>query len=72
MVLCNVNSLNIKEHHMLKCLEKKKKVFNVHIVPLTKPADRIDQYDKDNIDIMDNGNIIINSKHSKQNNTGLR
>jgi len=54
---------------MLKCLERKKNSFNVHIVPLTKPLDRIDQYDKDNIDIVDNGNITINSKHSKQNNT---
>ena len=54
---------------MLKCLEKKKDSFNVHIVPLTKPVDIIDQYDKDNIDIVDNDNIVINSKHSKQNNT---
>ena len=54
---------------MLKCLEKKKGLFNVYIVPLTKPLDIIDQYDKDNIDIIDNGNIIINSKHSNQNNT---
>ena len=69
MVLCNTNQLNIKDHHMLKCLEKKKGLFNVYIVPLTKPLDIIDQYDKDNIDIIDNGNIIINSKHSNQNNT---
>lgn len=54
---------------MLKCLEKKKDSFNVYIVPLTKPVDRIDQYDKDNIDITDNTNIIINSKHSTQKNT---
>ena len=69
MVLCNNNQLNIKNHHMLKCLEKKKDSFNVYVVPLTKPLDRIDQYDKDNIDIVDNKNIIISSKHSKQNST---
>ena len=63
MVLCNNNSLNIKSHHMLKCLEKKKNSFNVYIVPLTKPIERIDQYDKDNIDIVDT-NIIIKSKHT--------
>ena len=69
MVLCNINSLNIKNHHMLKCLEKKKDSFNIYIVPLTKPINIIDQYDKDNIDIVGNNNIIINSKHSNQNNT---
>ena len=63
MVLCNNNSLNIKNHHMLKCLEKKKDSFNVYVVPLTKPIDRIDQYDKDNIVIVNNDNIIIKSKH---------
>ena len=68
MVLCNKNSLNIKNHHMLKCLEKKKGSFNVYVIPLSKPIDIIDQYDKDNIDIVCNDNII-NSKHSKQTNT---
>ena len=62
MVLCNKNELNVKNHHMLKCLEKKKNLFNVYVVPLTKPIDRIDQYDKGNIDIE---NIVIKSKHSK-------
>jgi len=65
MVLCNTNSLNVKEHHMLKCLEKKKNSFHVYIVPLTKPVYRIDQYDKDTIAIEDNKDISINSKHSK-------
>jgi len=54
---------------MLKCLEKKKNAFNVHIVPLSKPVDRIDQYDTHNID---NSNIIISSKHSKQNDHGSK
>jgi len=65
MVLCNINQLNIKNHHMLKCLEKKKDSFNVYVIPLTKPIDRIDQYDKDkdNIVIVNNDNIIIKSKH---------
>jgi len=63
MVLCNINQLNIKNHHMLKCLEKKKDSFNVYVIPLTKPIDRIDQYDKVNIVIVNNDNIIIKSKH---------
>jgi hypothetical protein len=52
---------------MLKCLEKKKDSFNIYVLPLTKPVNRIDQYDKDNIDIdiENNKNIIINSKHKK-------
>ena len=66
MVLCNINQLNIKNHHMLKCLEKKKDSFNIHVLPLTRPVNRIDQYDKDNIEnIENNKNIIINSKHKK-------
>ena len=65
MVLCNKNSLNVKDHHMLKCLEKKKNLFDVYIVPLTKPVNIIDQYDKDTIDIEENKDISINSKHSK-------
>ena len=69
MVLCNKNQINIKNHHMLKCLEKKKNAFDVYIVPLTKPIDRIDQYDKDNIDIVGNDNIIIKSKNSNHHNT---
>ena len=67
MVLCNNNSLNIKEHHMLKCLEKKKHSFHVYVEPLTKPINRIEQYDKDTIDIVAE-NIISISKHSNQNN----
>ena len=66
MVLCNINQLNIKNHHMLKCLEKKKDSFNIHVLPLTRPVNRIDQYDKDNIEnIENNKNIIINTKHKK-------
>jgi len=41
----------------------------VYVVPLSKAVDRIDQYDKDNIDIVDNDNIIIKSKNSNQHNT---
>ena len=65
MVLCNINQLNIKNHHMLKCLEKKKDSFNIYVLPLTKPVNRIDQYDKDKDDNIENKNIIINSKHTK-------
>ena len=48
-----MNTLNVKEHHMLKCLERKKDSFNVIVIPLSKPVDRIDQYDKDNIEYTD-------------------
>jgi hypothetical protein len=66
MVLTNKNELNIKNHHMLKCLERKKDLFNVYVVPLTKPIDRIDQYDKGIIDIVGDTNIIVESKHSSK------
>ena len=36
VLLSNDNSLNIKNYHMLKCLEKKTTKFNVVVVPLTK------------------------------------
>ena len=35
VLLSNDNSLNIKNYHMLKCLEKKKTNFNVVVVPLS-------------------------------------
>ena len=52
---------------MEKCLEKKKHSFHVYVEPLTKPINRIEQYDKDTIDIVAE-NIISISKHSNQNN----
>ena len=36
VLLSNDNSLNIKNYHMLKCLEKKKINFNVVVLPLSK------------------------------------
>ena len=44
---------------MLKCLEKKKHSFNVYVEPLTKPINRIEQYDKDTIDIVAENIISI-------------
>ena len=35
VLLSNDNSLNIKNYHMLKCLETKKTNFNVVILPLS-------------------------------------
>jgi hypothetical protein len=35
VLLSNDNSLNIKNYHMLKCLEKKKTNFNVVVLPLS-------------------------------------
>ena len=62
-----MNTLNVKEHHMLKCLERKKDSFNVIVIPLSKPVDRIDQYDKDNIEYTDDKEQkVIESKHSKK------
>jgi hypothetical protein len=67
MVLINMNTLNVKEHRMLKCLERKKDSFNVIVIPLSKPVDRIDQYDKDNIEYTDDKEqTVIESKHSKK------
>ena len=36
VLLSNDNPLNIKNYHMLKCLEKKKTNFNVVVLPLSK------------------------------------
>jgi hypothetical protein len=52
---------------MLKCLERKKNSFNVIVLPLTKPLDRINQYDTDTIEFTGNStDIRIESKHSKE------
>lgn len=37
VLLCNDNAFNIKKHHILKCLEKKKENFKIFIDPLKEP-----------------------------------
>jgi hypothetical protein len=71
MVLCNANQLNIKNHHMLKCLERKKNSFNIIVIPLTEPIERISQYDTDNLDFTVDAEVKIQSKHSTQSKTGM-
>ena len=34
VLLCNANHINIKNNHMLKCIEKKKNSFNIFVMPL--------------------------------------
>lgn len=65
MVLCDKNQLNIKNHHMLKCLERKKNSFNVIVIPLTETI-RISQYDTDNLEITGDSEVKMESKHTTQ------
>jgi hypothetical protein len=51
---------------MLKCLERKKNSFNIIVVPLTKPIERISQYDTDNLDFTGDSDVKIQSKHTTQ------
>lgn len=37
VLISNDNALNIKNNHILKCLEKKKNTFNMFVIPLTTP-----------------------------------
>ena len=34
VLLCNDNAFNIKKHHILKCLEKKRNTFKIFVEPL--------------------------------------
>ena len=71
MVLLNTtNTRNIKNNHMLKCLERKKNSFTVFVVPLTEPIERISQYDTDTLEFTGDSDLKIESKHSKQSKTG--
>ena len=64
MVLLNTtNTRNIKNNHMLKCLERKKNSFNVFVVPLTEPIERISQYDTDTLECTGDSEAKIESKH---------
>jgi hypothetical protein len=36
VLLSNNNQLNIKQYHILQCLQKKKESFNIFMVPLNK------------------------------------
>ena len=37
VLLCNDNPLNIKNNHILKCLEKKRGNFKIFVEPLKEP-----------------------------------
>jgi hypothetical protein len=39
VLLSNNNPLNIKQYHMLQCLQKKKESFNIFVLPLNKTLD---------------------------------
>ena len=70
VLIDNENQINIKNNHMLKCLEQKKNAFKVFIVPLTEILEETDIINdtknilKDNIlSLTDNEiNAICNSK----------
>ena len=71
VLLSNDNSINIRNNHILKCLEKKKNNFNVFVIPLTTPLKETYVIDdifvnvlKDNIvNLTDNDiNTIFHSK----------
>jgi hypothetical protein len=41
VLLSNNNQLNIKQYHMLQCLQKKKESFNIFVIPQNKKLDEI-------------------------------
>ena len=64
MVLLNSNNnFDIKKHHILKCLEKKKEKFNIFVLPLKNVMDKNDdnQIKNNNIDFSDIKTVDLNS-----------
>jgi len=64
MVLLNSNNnFDIKKHHILKCLEKKKEKFDIFVVPLKNVIDKNDnnQIKNNNIDFSDIKTSDLNS-----------
>jgi len=53
VLLSSENTINIKNNHMLKCLEKKKNSFNVFVIPATEKElkDVIDTMGKNTLDL---------------------
>ena len=54
VLLCNANHINIKNNHMLKCIEKKKNSFNIFVMPLKNILEETHIIDNNK-----NTNIII-------------
>jgi hypothetical protein len=64
MVLLNSNNnFNIKNHSILKCLEKRKEKFNIFVEPLKNVKDKNDdnQIKNNNIDLSDIKTLDLNS-----------
>ena len=59
VLLCNDNSVNIKKHHILKCLNKKRYNFKVEVIPLEETLK------EENIFINQNLNINFDDKEIK-------
>ena len=49
VLLCNDNPLNIKQYHLLQCLNKKKENFNIFILPLKEEEKLIENNTDGNI-----------------------
>jgi len=54
VLLCRENHINIKNNHMLKCIEKKKNSFNIFVMPLKNILEETHIIDNNK-----NTNIII-------------
>jgi hypothetical protein len=65
VLLCNENPINIKNNHMLKCLNKKKENFNIFIVPLEETLK------EQNKDEFINLNITFDEKEIKKLNNSI-
>jgi hypothetical protein len=63
VLLNNNNNFDIKKHHILKCLEKKKEKFNIFVVPLKNVMDKNDdnQIKNNNIDFSDIKTLDLNN-----------
>jgi hypothetical protein len=63
VLLNNNNNFDIKKHHILKCLEKKKEKFDIYVVPLKNVMDKNDdnQIKNNNIDFSDIKTVDLNS-----------
>jgi len=49
VLLCNDNPLNIKQYHLLQCLNKKKENFNIFVIPLKEEEKLIENNTDGNI-----------------------
>jgi len=49
VLLCNDNPLNIKQYHLLQCLNRKKENFNIFVIPLKESEKLIENNTDGNI-----------------------